>query len=131
MRIDLGYWPLGEFVAQGEDLVMKIIFQLVPVQPALTDVDPRICQYCSSVGSESVSNFSASDPREERPGKWEETREYPSQDRRSLAFSPWEKSGSLYIVEPFLDDRLCQAWDLSGIVLTIACHYDDYVESVG
>ena len=131
MRIDLGYWPLGEFVAQGENFVVKIVFQLVPVQPALTDVDLRIFQYCSSVCSESVSNFGAPDSRDERPDKWEETGEDSSQERRPLALSPWEESGSLHIVEPFLDDRLCQARDLSRIVLTIACHYNDYVESVG
>ena len=88
MRIDLGYWPLGEFVAQREDLVMKIVFQLVPVQPGLLDVDLRIFQYCSSVGSESVSNFSAPDSRDERPSKWEETGEDSSQERRPLALSP-------------------------------------------
>src|SRR5207244_8346146 len=98
MRIDLGYWPLGEFVAQGEDLVMKIIFQLVLVQPALTDVDPRICQYCSYVGYEYVSDFSASDTREERPGQRDEKRESPCQDRRSVSFSSFEHFDSTLLI---------------------------------
>jgi hypothetical protein len=42
MGIDLGHWPLGESVAQRQDLVVKIVFQLVPVQPVLPDVDLRI-----------------------------------------------------------------------------------------
>src|SRR5207253_11088897 len=67
----------------------------------------------------------------ERPSKWEGLDESSYRGRRTLALSPWEESVSLHIVERFLDDRLCQARDLSRIVLTMACHYNDYVESVG
>ena len=71
MGIDLRDWPFGKSVASRQDLVVKVVFQLVPVQPVLPDVDFRILQYRSFVGSETVSDFGASDPREKCPDKRE------------------------------------------------------------
>ncbi len=71
MGIDLRDRPFGKSVASRQDLVVKIVFQLVPVQPVLPDVDFRILQYRSSVSPEPVSDFGASDPREKCPDKRE------------------------------------------------------------
>ena len=73
MGVDLGDRSFGEPVAEGQDFVVEIVFQLVPVQPILPDVDLRVQKYSCSVGSETVCDFSATDPCKKCPGKWEET----------------------------------------------------------
>src|SRR5439155_1017846 len=104
-------------------------FQFVSVQPVLPDVDPRILQYRGSIGSEAVSDFGTTDAREERPSKREQSCEDSSKERSSLAFPSREESRSLYVVKSVLGYGFSQSRDFPRIVLTIACHYDDQIES--
>ena len=109
---------------------MEVVFQLVSVQPVLPDVDPRILQYRGSIGSEAVSDFGTTDAREERPNKREQSCEDSSKERSSLALPSRKESRSLYVVKSVLGYWFSQSRDFPGIVLTIACHYDDQIESL-
>src|SRR5207247_11180886 len=62
--------------------------------------------------------------REKAPGT-------SSQEWCSLASSAWEESRSLYVVEAVSDDGAGQPRYFPGVVLSVSCHDDDNIGSLG
>jgi len=63
LRIRLRHRTFGEPVAESQDLVVKVVFQLVSVEPFLPDVDFWVLQQCGPIRSESVGDLGAVDSR--------------------------------------------------------------------